>query len=99
MADKPKYFGFEPDAFLSDADFVMMDSEHRGAYFSIILYLYRNNGKLKNEPDTLTKLCNCKSEVVIQTVLSKFQIRRGFIYHKRVRNASVMRTHRLSNAK
>lgn len=84
MARKPKYVSLEPDAFLSDEDFQIMTAEERGIYFTIILYLYRNNGRLKLEETKLRKLCNVNGEFSFQSVLSKFQVRRGYIRHKRV---------------
>lgn len=84
MAGKPKYVSLEPKAFLSDDDFQIMTAEERGVYFSIILYLYGNNGRLKFEDKKLRKLCNVKSDFDFQTVLHKFQVRRGYIRHKRV---------------
>jgi len=81
---KPKYVSLEPDAFLSDEDFQIMTGEERGVYWTIILYLYRNNGKLKYEETKLRKLCNVNGEFGFQSVLSKFQVRRGYIRHKRV---------------
>ena len=42
-----KYVQFEANAFTSDSDFVTMTAEQRGVYFSLICYLYSNNGKLK----------------------------------------------------
>ncbi len=79
-----KYVSLEPGAFLSDIDFQAMSAEQRGVYISIILYLYTNNGKLKNDLELLSKMCNINGEFDYQPVLSKFQIRRGFITHKRV---------------
>jgi len=79
-----KYVQLESDAFLSDIDFQLMTAEQRGVYWTIILYLYRNGGKMRFDKNSLTKLCNVSNDFGFQTVLSKFQVRRGFIYHKRV---------------
>ena len=85
MARKqPKYVSLEPDAFLSDLDFQAMTAEQRGVYCTIIFYLYSNNGRMKFDEGMLRKLCNVNGEFDFQTVLSKFQVRRGFIRHKRV---------------
>lgn len=84
MGKSPKYVSLEPDAFLSDEDFQIMTAEERGVYITVILYLYRNNGRLKFEEIKLRKLCNVNSEFGFQSVLSKFQVRRGYIRHKRV---------------
>lgn len=81
----------EPDAFLSDIDFQLMTAEQRGVYWTMILYLYRNDGKVKLDLNRLTKLCNVNPDFDYQTVLPKFQVRRGFISHKRV-------THELEKA-
>jgi len=79
-----KYVQLEPDAFLSDIDFQLMTAEERGCYWTIILYLYRNNGKLKYDPKSLPDLCKVKSEFALNKVLSKFQKRHGYLTHKRV---------------
>ena len=85
MAKKqPRYVSLESDAFLSDPDFQAMTAEQRGAYCTIIFYLYRNDGRMKYSEEELRKLCNVNDEFAIQTVLSKFRVRRGFIRHKRV---------------
>jgi uncharacterized protein YdaU (DUF1376 family) len=85
MARKqPKYVSLEPDAFLSDVDFQTMTAEERGVYFTIILYLYRNGGKLRNDQITISKLCNVNGDFDFQSVLQKFKVKRGWIYHKRV---------------
>ena len=84
MANEPKYVSLEPDAFLSDEDFQIMTAEERGVYWTIILYLYRNNGRLKYDEIKLRKLCNVKSDYPLQSVSRKFQVRGGYIRHKRV---------------
>lgn len=81
---QPKYVSLEPDAFLSDLDFQAMTAEQRGVYCTLLFYLYRNNGRLKYDPDTLATLCRVDGDFDFQTVLHKFQVRRGFIRHKRV---------------
>ena len=84
MGKKPMYFQLEPGAFLSDMDFQVMNAEQRGVYCTLIFYLYRNDGKLKHDIPLLTKICNVNNGFDFRGVLDKFQIRRGFIYHKRV---------------
>lgn len=81
---QPKYVSLEPDAFLSDLDFQAMTAEQRGVYCTLIFYLYRNNGRLRYDINTLAKLCRVNGDFDFQTVLHKFQVRRGFIRHKRV---------------
>jgi len=81
---QPKYVSLEPDAFLSDLDFQAMTAEQRGVYCTLIFYLYRNNGRLRHDIDVLAKLCNVNGDFDFQTVLHKFQVRRGFVRHKRV---------------
>ncbi|MCJ7778855.1 MAG: DUF1376 domain-containing protein [Sedimentisphaerales bacterium] len=82
---RPKYVSLEPDAFLSDLDFQAMTAEQRGVYCTVIFYLYSNKGRMKYDENTLRKLCNVNGDFSFQTVLIKFQVRRGFIYHKRVK--------------
>ena len=82
--DRVKYVQLEPDAFLSDVEFQYMSSEQRGAYCTLIFYLYRNNGKLINDGKLLSRLCNVDSNFDFSPVLSKFKLQKGFIYHKRV---------------
>jgi uncharacterized protein YdaU (DUF1376 family) len=81
---QPKYVSLEPDAFLSDLDFQAMTADQRGVYCTLIFYLYCNNGRLRNDIVMLAKLCNVNDDFDFQTVLRKFQVRRGFIRHKRV---------------
>ena len=81
---QPKYVSLEPDAFLSDLDFQFMSAEQRGVYCTLIFYLYRNNGRLRYDIGVLAKLCNVNGDFDFQTVLHKFQVRCGFIRHKRV---------------
>lgn len=84
MAGKIKYVSLEFDAFLGDADFQLMSAEERGAYISIILYLYSNNGRVRNDLTMLSKLCKVKCDFDFQTVLAKFQVKHGYLRHKRV---------------
>jgi hypothetical protein len=55
---KVKFVQLEPDAFLTDLDFIAMTLEERGAYFTLIFYLYSNNGKCDLDISVLSKLCN-----------------------------------------
>ena len=85
---KVKYVQLESEAFLTDLDFVAMTLEERGAYCTLILYLYSNNGKCELNILVLSRLCNCKNiktfEKIWQNISKKFQIRSGVIKHKRV---------------
>jgi uncharacterized protein YdaU (DUF1376 family) len=82
-----KYVQLEPDAFLSDVEFQTMSAEERGCYFTIILYLYRNNGKLDKSFDSavLGNLCNCDNfETVWEKISKKFLNKKNVLSHKRV---------------
>jgi uncharacterized protein YdaU (DUF1376 family) len=84
---KIKYVQMESEAFLTDLDFVAMTLEQRGAYLTLILYLYCNNGKCELDIPALSQLCNksIKSfEKIWQVISKKFQTRNGVIKHKRV---------------
>ena len=84
---KVKYVQLEPEAFLTDLDFNAMTLEQRGAYFTLILYLYCNNGKCKLDISVLSQLCNKNAkafEKIWQNISKKFQTRNGVIKHKRV---------------
>ncbi len=41
---KIKYVQLDSSAFFTDLDFIAMTLEERGAYLTLILYLYCNNG-------------------------------------------------------
>jgi len=84
---KVKYVQLESEAFLTDLDFNAMTLEERGAYFTLILYLYSNNGKCNLDISLLSKLCNKTPkafEKIWQNISKKFQTRSGVIKHKRV---------------
>lgn len=85
---KIKYVQLESDAFLTDIDFVQFTPAERGVFCSLILYLTSNEGKCTSEPEALSRICNCHSveefEKIFQRVSKKFQLRKGFIRHKRV---------------
>jgi hypothetical protein len=95
-----KYVQLEPTAFLSDIDFQMMDAEQRGVFWSIILYLYANGGKielppnsvntlLSNNTEVLANISNCRKMgtewgVLWSKIAHKFQINGNILTHKRV---------------
>jgi uncharacterized protein YdaU (DUF1376 family) len=84
---KIKYVQLESEAFLTDLDFVAMTLEERGAYWTLILCLYSNNGKCDLDISVLSKLCNKSTksfEKIWQNISKKFQTRNGVIKHKRV---------------
>jgi uncharacterized protein YdaU (DUF1376 family) len=77
----------ESEAFLTDLDFMAMTLEQRGAYLTLILYLYCNNGKCDLDIPALSQLCNKSTktfEKIWQSISKKFQTRNGVIKHKRV---------------
>lgn len=83
------YVQLEPAAFLSDAEFQLMLADERGVYFSIILYLYKNNGKLQVDAGAkhLALLSNYSGqnwEQVWKKIEKKFFITEGVLTHKRV---------------
>ncbi|MHC4258879.1 MAG: DUF1376 domain-containing protein [Planctomycetota bacterium] len=83
--DKVKFVQLEPEAFLSDGDFQAMSDAERGVYWSLILYLYCNNGRLRLDFEKLARLCGCQSfEQVWSRIGKKFSLRGGCIRHKRV---------------
>ena len=80
-----KFVQLEPNAFLSDGDFGAMNAEQRGVYWSLILYLYCNGGRLKLDFEKLGRLCACENfEQVWSKIERKFSLRGGYIRHKRV---------------
>lgn len=80
-----KFVQLEPNAFLSDGDFGAMNAEQRGVYWSLILYLYCNGGRLKLDFEKLARLCACENfEQVWSKIERKFSFRGGYIRHKRV---------------
>ena len=84
---KIKYVQLESEAFLTDMDFNAMTLEQRGAYFTLILLLYCNNGKCQLDIPVLSKLSNKTPkafEKIWQNISKKFQTRGGVIKHKRV---------------
>ena len=84
---KIKYVQMESEAFLTDLDFMAMTLEQRGAYFTLILYLYCNNGKCELDIQALSQLCNKSTktfEKIWRSISKKFQTRNGVIRHRRV---------------
>ncbi len=84
---KVKYVQLESEAFLTDLDFNAMTLDQRGAYFTLILYLYCNKGKCQLDIPVLSKLCNKTPkafEKIWRNISKKFQTRSGVIKHKRV---------------
>jgi uncharacterized protein YdaU (DUF1376 family) len=84
---KIKYVQLESQAFLTDLDFNAMTLEERGAHFTLLLYLYSNNGKCDLNSSVLSKLCNKNPkafERIWQNISKKFQTNSGVIKHKRV---------------
>ncbi|NQT02089.1 MAG: DUF1376 domain-containing protein [Planctomycetes bacterium] len=84
---KIKYVQLESEAFLTDLDFVTMTLEERGAYWTLILYLYCNKGKCELDIPVLSQLCNKNPKAfgkIWQNISKKFQTRSGVIKHKRV---------------
>jgi hypothetical protein len=55
---KIKYVQLESEAFLTDLDFIAMTLEERGAYWTLILYLYCNKGKCELDISVPSRLCN-----------------------------------------
>ena len=82
---KIRYVQLESQAFLTDVDFVTMTPTERGAYCTLLLYLYCNEGRCELDPSALGRLCNCKNfEHIWENIGKKFQTRDGVIRHKRV---------------
>jgi uncharacterized protein YdaU (DUF1376 family) len=82
---KIKYVQLEPNAFLSDSDFQAMTAAERGVYWTLVLYLYCNNGRLKLDFAQLGLLCACENfEQIWLRIKKKFSVRGGMLRHKRV---------------
>lgn len=82
---KIKFVQLEPNAFLSDSDFQAMTATERGVYWTLLLYLYANDGRLRLDFKQLAILCACKNfEQIWSKIKKKFLSRNGFIEHKRV---------------
>lgn len=84
---KEKYVQLESEAFLTNLDFIAMALEELGAYFTLILYLYCNNGKCRLDISVLGQFCNKNHkafEKIWQNISKKLQTRSGAIKHKHV---------------
>lgn len=79
-----KYIPFEIAAWLKDPDVVAQSPAWLGVYFKLTLYMYAEGGRIRWDSKKLARLCNCSERLLIRVQLLKFQVRRGFIYHKRV---------------
>jgi len=80
-----KWIQLCPDDVLNDIDFRIMTAKQRGVFWTIILLLYCNNGKIEYNPQNLKKLCNCGDfENIWKKISKKFSTRNGVIKHKRV---------------
>jgi len=96
-----KYVQLEAAAFLSDSDFQLMTAEERGVYCTVIFYMLANDGFIKNEPERIAALCNCRTNfdecwrVVRNKFVSvseadlkasrKYPTEKLYLTHKRVR--------------
>ena len=90
MASKKiKFVQLEPNAFLSDSDFQAMNAESRGVYWTLLLYLYTNNGRIKLDFALLAVLCACADfKRIWLKIKKKFLFKNGLIEHKTV-NAEI----------
>jgi uncharacterized protein YdaU (DUF1376 family) len=88
MAGKPKinYVQLEPASFLSDEDFQMMSDAERGIYCTIIFYMFCNNGRIRNDPQAIQRLCNVTSdfEQKWESVIPKLYQKGVWLRHRRV---------------
>ena len=89
MAKKTKkvnYVQLEPAAFLSDDDFQMMSDAERGVYCTILFYMFCNNGRIKNDPQAIKRLCNVTSnfEQKWKSVIPKLYQKGDWLRHRRV---------------
>ncbi len=83
---KIKTVRLQAGAFTSDSDWQVMTDSQRGIYWSIIVYLYENGGRLQYDEKKIKKLCNsgnnfCKN---FSAIKHKFKIKNGILTHKRV---------------
>ncbi|MGD9109344.1 MAG: hypothetical protein PVG93_00255 [Phycisphaerales bacterium] len=83
---KIKYVQLEPAAVLLDFLSSRMTAEQFGCYWLIMMNLYCQAGKLEFDLNELGMLCNRSEsfEKIWEKIESKFQIKNGFIKHKRV---------------
>jgi uncharacterized protein YdaU (DUF1376 family) len=82
-----KYVQLEAGDFLADSDFQLMTAAERGIYCSIIFYMYRNDGRILNDPKRIKILTNSDEnfEKSWNNVRKKFSEKNGYLSHKRVR--------------
>ncbi len=82
---KIKWIQLRPDDVLNDIDFRIMTAKQRGVFWTVLLLLYCNGGKIEYNPQNLKKLCNCRDfENIWEKISKKFSTRNGVIKHKRV---------------
>jgi len=82
---KFRFVQLEPGAVISDGDFQAMSARERGVYWTLILYLYCNNGRLKLDFAELSRLCACENfKQVWAKIRHKFSVRGRILKHKRV---------------
>ncbi len=99
MGKRVKFIPLEIETVLADCDFQTMNAEQRGVYFSLIIYMYANDGKCRLDTKYLSRLMNCKNfPKVWQEIKKKFQVKEGIITHKRV-SRELRRAKRLMQAK
>ncbi len=95
-----QYVQLDSSDFLADNDFQTMNAEQRGVFWSVLLFLYTNKGKLlventdqqslfSNSSRRIALLSNCPKtgsewEEVWAPVAKKFTIKNGVLKHKRV---------------
>lgn len=86
MANDLKHVQLTSADFTGDSKFVAWPARERGAYCSLIFYLYQNGGKLAFDEAELGPLCGCHDcfAEVWQNISGKFQLDGTFIKHKRV---------------
>lgn len=83
-AEKSKYFSFEPAAFL--AEFVGMTRAQRGAYCSLIMWLYNNGGRMPWQCERIAEIMQSHDdfEPIWEVIGPKFIVKDGCVSHKRV---------------
>ncbi len=70
------------------ADTMHLDAEEHGAYILIMLHYWKNGGRIPNDANRLQQIARVKpsrdSKRIMSTVLQFFEIKEGFLYHKRI---------------
>lgn len=81
---KIDYVQLEPKAFL--ADLMAMDTAERGAYCSLVFFLYNNRGIVTDDKKLIRQICgNPRNFTAIwKNISNKFQVSGASIVHKRV---------------